>query len=543
MLHEAGIAMKTTARTVPGFSVATLGFAMALFVYESSRLTSLHTATESAATYAPSLGGLACIAVLMLAYRAHPLFRLHRSPAAGFCLAALFTASMFVSQAGATPLDDPRIVLAASILSRLCECLLFACWAEVLTSLKARDFALLFSVALAEVAALNALTVLIKIEAIVVMLSLLPLLSMGCLYWYKDRQRSIDVYDGQRHGGGSGAIDSYLTIERSPRLQGAMVLLMLFCFSFEFGNVHFSWVPLQDGAYVSLSIQLGAALGTLLAGVTLMILATSFWGRNRIGFYPFVALAFLTIALYLTMLVGASMAFLYVIMLNIAQKVVFFLVWLTAYRIPVSSSPLVPWLGALGMYQAGKFASSLTAGFLSPDLYAAWAAIVAVALTSLCILSLLSGRETAPYSPAPTDRDDAPSAPGHPAVESATECRSKGKMPTANEETAAPNAPAPETAQPGHAPAAPLSQEEALTQACATVAATWALTRRESEVLELLAQGMTARAIAETLVVSTPTAKSHIRNIYQKTEVHTQNELMILVMQELPRTGSIEHSS
>ena len=50
------------------------------------------------------------------------------------------------------------------------------------------------------------------------------------------------------------------------------------------------------------------------------------------------------------------------------------------------------------------------------------------------------------------------------------------------------------------------------------------LTRREQEILELLAQRMTAKEIAQKLVVSDQTVKRHRANIYQKLGVHTRRD-------------------
>lgn len=50
-----------------------------------------------------------------------------------------------------------------------------------------------------------------------------------------------------------------------------------------------------------------------------------------------------------------------------------------------------------------------------------------------------------------------------------------------------------------------------------------ALTEREREVLDLLAQGMTNKEIADQLVITTNTVKRHLKAIFEKLEVHTRS--------------------
>lgn len=64
---------------------------------------------------------------------------------------------------------------------------------------------------------------------------------------------------------------------------------------------------------------------------------------------------------------------------------------------------------------------------------------------------------------------------------------------------------------------------------CETVANTYLLSQRETEVMFFLAKGHNAAYIQEKLYISEGTAKTHIRHIYRKTNVHTQQELMRLV--------------
>ena len=64
-------------------------------------------------------------------------------------------------------------------------------------------------------------------------------------------------------------------------------------------------------------------------------------------------------------------------------------------------------------------------------------------------------------------------------------------------------------------PAAPPVEQPAIIEA---------LTRRELQVLELLAQRLTSKEIAEKLIVSEETVRRHRVNIYQKLGVHSYRE-------------------
>ena len=63
----------------------------------------------------------------------------------------------------------------------------------------------------------------------------------------------------------------------------------------------------------------------------------------------------------------------------------------------------------------------------------------------------------------------------------------------------------------------------------ATVADTYRLTKREREVLGLLARGHSFAAMEETLCISHNTMKMHARNIYTKMEVHSRQDVISMV--------------
>lgn len=66
---------------------------------------------------------------------------------------------------------------------------------------------------------------------------------------------------------------------------------------------------------------------------------------------------------------------------------------------------------------------------------------------------------------------------------------------------------------------------------CGELARANKLTTRELEILQLLVAGSAKNEIAETLFISPATAKTHVRNIYSKLNVHSKNELAALVDQ------------
>jgi len=57
------------------------------------------------------------------------------------------------------------------------------------------------------------------------------------------------------------------------------------------------------------------------------------------------------------------------------------------------------------------------------------------------------------------------------------------------------------------------------------------LTKREREILELLAQGLTNSAIAERLVLSPKTVRNHVSNIFSKLQVNDRSQAIIQARQ------------
>jgi len=57
------------------------------------------------------------------------------------------------------------------------------------------------------------------------------------------------------------------------------------------------------------------------------------------------------------------------------------------------------------------------------------------------------------------------------------------------------------------------------------------LTRREKDVIQLIAKGLSYNEIAQVLIMSTHTVTTHIKNIYKKLSVHSRGEAAFEAMQ------------
>lgn len=73
------------------------------------------------------------------------------------------------------------------------------------------------------------------------------------------------------------------------------------------------------------------------------------------------------------------------------------------------------------------------------------------------------------------------------------------------------------------------TERDELVDRCAQAAQRFGLSQREEEVLRLLAQHKKIGSIEQELFISNNTAKTHIRHIYRKLDVHSRDELVGLI--------------
>lgn len=66
-------------------------------------------------------------------------------------------------------------------------------------------------------------------------------------------------------------------------------------------------------------------------------------------------------------------------------------------------------------------------------------------------------------------------------------------------------------------------------RACHRIESTYGLTKRESEILELVMRGRSGPYIQDKLVISKNTYQTHMRNVYTKLDIHSQQDLLDLL--------------
>lgn len=86
---------------------------------------------------------------------------------------------------------------------------------------------------------------------------------------------------------------------------------------------------------------------------------------------------------------------------------------------------------------------------------------------------------------------------------------------------------------PKAAPIEPAGESGRWSKVCDKLAEEYKLSPRQAEIFLLLAKGRNVQFIKDKLVLSAPTVKSHVYNVYQKMGVHSHQELLNLVEERM----------
>lgn len=312
-----------------------------------------------------------------------------------------------------------------------------------------------------------------------------------------------------------------------------------FCYALIFGCVHFSWVAMQDEASVGFWVQMGASVGSIACGGAALALARLRWGRALESIMHLLLAVFAIVALWLATFLTSGFVFAYLVLLNIAQKLSFLLILIFGFPFAHSASQAASLsTPAYFSFFLGTFVSShisVACGTLELNLIAAMALMLLLAVDVTGVASLYStkvgarqGRRGAASSPAdnrPVYEGDGTATPAPLAGDTAADgAKRPAWQPETTERQDGGDSCA--TQSPAGTRRGPAEGVELLPYTCHLIASQYCFTRREEEILQLLVRGRTAARIAETLCITTATTRTHLRNIYAKLGVHSQQDVL-----------------
>ena len=311
-------------------------------------------------------------------------------------------------------------------------------------------------------------------------------------------------------------------------------LIPFFCYALLFGSVHFSWLVHQDEASVGMWVQLGASVGTILCGLAALAISRIRWGRALENITHLLLTAFAIVALWLSTFLASNYVFAYLVLLNIAQKLTFMLMLVFGFPFARSSSQRTSlWSIAYLSFFAGTCVSSL----LGNTCTATVLNIVCAAALGVLLLADIAGI-AALYGVSPVnDQDDAYNPSAEEVTINGTDASKLGAD-NLRPNDAGSNGDAfvsevsyrcsidGDKATTRSNTQQPSSSFGQLPYTCHLIAVEFDLTRREEEILQLLVRGRTASRIAETLCITTATTRTHLRNIYAKLGVHSQQDIL-----------------
>lgn len=271
-----------------------------------------------------------------------------------------------------------------------------------------------------------------------------------------------------------------------------------YCLSITFLSIlmlalHDQAMSLQDNGEGSRLIQMASGIGGLVSGMLFLGIINYLQESEVLELFRLIALPVVLAALYISALFSGSGIILYGILLNICYSIVLLFVWIVPRYYRRDGSPFLYVCIAYFSYRLG-WAIGICGIMILPQRYGDFFE-TGLILLSFFVLLALSALHLIRHR-----RNNAQ------------------RLVTAKESADA------------H-----LSSDIAFAEACAHVAQEHQLTPREGEVLVLLAKGRNAKHIAETLVVSDGTARTHIMHIYQKMEIKSQQVLMDRVDEALAK--------
>lgn len=475
-------------RFMPGAASGTVGLALCLCSLEAHRFPVVQQVSGEASTLSTTVAVLMLIA-LSLYYR-FSRTKVLRKPRVVMAVASAGTLCLYAYYVlGGTEGETPMLARVALVLFSALSVTLAVAWIENLYEKKAVAAACLFIAALPLVFCFQSLVGLLTASVAKGTAALFPLMSAVFLMLFGKSERfSLPI--SERSGGDLAERTGGMPAQTRKAL--ALVGVIVFCFGVFFSKMHAEWLPSQS-SWGATSIQIASASGALIAGGVLALVAPLPGRRTNVLICECLILVFAFFSIYLSTFSSSHFSILYLAPLNTSQKIMLYLLFCACLSVPRKSARMTAFCLLFASFRAGYPLFHAVVGITEP----AYGPLVGDALF-IAALAVAIGLLVLVMS-VPTLL---PTSQASPSEKVSQEVGGDDAMPY---------------------------KEIAF---YFLFGQKYGLTQREIEVLPLLAAGRNARAIADALYVSQATAKTHLRNIYAKLDVHAQKDLVDLVERE-----------
>lgn len=494
-----------TLHRVPGSPFASLGLGCVIIASETDRLPMIATVDVSGNHFSIAM----VVALLAICASFGIVARSHRKPTmSNFfygALACLMSASIVGVVYYPIGLVSYDVTQIARIVMHVAGATLLLFWVTSMQHTGAKSMAVMCSIALVFDAATYAMTAFLRADIAGIIIAALPVISIAPWAFCRSYTNEYEVDRPKKTPD-----DEQESSTSSILLLGVVAL----CYAVVFGQVHYQWTLLQDQAFVSMIVQLSAGTGVLAAAFIVVLLAKQGWKPHLIYSTLLIIAPLLLLALYLSVISSGEYIFVYLALLNAAHKVVLVSLVLMATFLLPSHDRIKPFCLMYIAYFSGIVLSSLILDMVSSDVFS----FVTVIAVGVLLVSIVIKGTT------PQTKAIAPSQPTSDPVASEAETVESGSIDSSSAQGETEN-PSPNVA---HAPIQTSSDKGCLDS---DFTEKYHLTKRETQVFALLARGYNAASIGSELYISTTTAKTHIRNIYSKLGIHSQQELVALVNQ------------
>ena len=405
------------------------------------------------------------------------------------CLAVglLFTLSLIILFGHVAWISSITAYSIVKGLKLLSETLLMFFWIRTLVRLGVRQVALFFAFSFITFALFNALTLLITPIIGLGIIPALPLVSAICLCFFVRYQKMHTVEMPAEQD--KSPVREQRVNSLSWTTFTITIIVPILCFSLVFGTIHSQWMQFQDEPILTMITQLGAVCGSALSGIFILVFVRFFWNWDNVELFKAFLLPIVIIALWLSSFISPDWMFICLMLLSASQKFVILFIMMAPFMFEKTETRLIPWCFAYLALIIGRALNSLllTGIFSSVNL-----------IITLIILGMLFVSSILPTMLSNTQRHNS-------IIDAETDDIQDQQF----------------------------KREEKIVmklhKAVHVLAERHMLTKREEEVLVLLARGRTSTHVAESLVISPLTAKTHQKNIYAKMQVHSQQELISLI--------------